>query len=267
MSDIAVLLNGADDPPDVTATEEWAAFATAMADRGAPQAVEAILPTELAGSFRDAYARLALCEAGTGTDGCAGCRAWTAEGHPDLLIAGKWGHTPGIAECLALQAEMHLRPVAAKGRVGVVPEAQNLQLPAANALLKIAEEPPGGGGLLFLTDRDNLIPTIRSRVWVVRFRERMPEVAPRPLPRDGREWAAWLETTKKASPEEMAREIAAWTAWLGARGEWRRAAALDTLVLLAGRKHMPVSMVQDAAYAILGEGVRIEQIFDDLRET
>jgi DNA polymerase-3 subunit delta' len=159
---------------------------------------------------------------------------------------------------------MSLKPFAAEGRLGVIPFADTMSLPAANSLLKIAEEPPEGGHLLFMAEEDNLIPTIRSRVWTVNFRtsETADKTAP---PKKPAEWAAWIEKTRKRSLDELAPEAGAWARYLGDLGEWRASASIRNVIYISQKRHMPVSMVQDALMAILREGVPIGQIFGDLR--
>lgn len=249
---------------DVDTSPKWEKLAASVSSAEAPGALLAIIADDMAETFRDMYARLALCRSGTGKDGCPSCMSWTSEGHPDMLIAGDGSSPPGVADCIALQAVMSLKPFAAKGRLGVIPYADTISLPAANSLLKIAEEPPEGGHLLFIAEEDNLIPTIRSRVWTVNFRanESADETAP---PGKPSEWAAWIEKTKKLSFDELARETGAWARYLGGLGEWRASASIRNVIYISQKRHMPVSMVQDALIAILKEGVPIGQIFGDLR--
>ncbi len=58
-----------------------------------------------------------------------------------------------------------------KPRALVIDQADNLTIQAQNALLKILEEPPEGASIILLTDRPGaLLPTVRSRLQVVRFR-------------------------------------------------------------------------------------------------
>lgn len=66
-------------------------------------------------------------------------------------------------------------PHEGRARVIVVRRAEELSVPAANALLKTLEEPGDRTHFVLLTDRpDALLPTIRSRVLRVRFRP-LPE--------------------------------------------------------------------------------------------
>lgn len=83
-------------------------------------------------------------------------------------------------------------------KVGIVYEADRMNLATANAFLKTLEEPPASTTLLLLTTRPYaLLPTIRSRVLHFRF----PSAAA-PIQADG--WDPWLEDYK---------------AWLGRLGE------------------------------------------------
>jgi DNA polymerase-3 subunit delta' len=214
-------------------------------------------------AFRDLYARIALCDSGSGEDGCPSCMAWMEDGHPDMVIAGAGPGPPGVADCIEMQGIMSLKPFVAKSKLGVISSADLLSLPAANSLLKIAEEPPEGGHLLFLAEEDNLIPTIRSRAWMIRFR---PELAGEstPPPSVASEWVSWIERTKKLSQAEIVSEANSWSRWLGESGDWRTASSVRSAIYISQKRHLPVSMVQDAMLAILREGVPIGQIFGDI---
>lgn len=244
----------------------WGEIARMAADRRLPQAMSAVLPSGCWAAFRDLYARLALCEHGTGSDGCGGCRGWASDTHPDLVIAGAFGDPPGVADCLAWQANLQLRPVAARGRLGVVCAADTMSLPAANSLLKVTEEPPADVRVLFLSETGALIPTIRSRVWTCRVAS--PDVAleAQAPPSEVSEWASWFERTKKSPADEVAATVESWAAWFSGQGRHDTSASLSNFIYIARKRHIPVSMVQDAMFAILREGVRVEEIFDDLRE-
>lgn len=251
----------------MTEGDAWRKLARMVSGGHAPHAIAAILPRDLAASFRDSYARMLLCREGTGTDSCESCRSWTEDGHPDLVIVGNWGDPPGVADCLTVPGQLSLRPVVAPGRLAVVPSADNLSLPAANSLLKVTEEPPEGGHILFLAEKDGLIPTIRSRVWTVRLSV-SPELDcfPAQPPDTPVQWAEWFEQSRKKTLEALVMDVDRWVLWHCGREEWVVAASLQSLLFLAQKRHLPVSMVQDALYALLKEGIHSEQIFGDLRE-
>jgi DNA polymerase-3 subunit delta' len=258
MSDISAFLS------DKNNSRAWGKLREKLASNGAPAAMIAIVGEDASDAFRDLYARAALCDSGSGEDGCPSCLAWMAGGHPDMIIAGDGSSPPGVADCIDMQSSMILKPFVAKGRLGVVPASDALSLPAANSLLKIAEEPPEGGHLLFLAKEDNLIQTIRSRSWVIRF-VRTESVEETPPPISASEWASWIGKTKKGSLDDLAADVDSWARWLGASGDWRAAASLRNALYISKKRHMPVSMVQDAMFAILREGVSIGQIFGDIR--
>jgi DNA polymerase-3 subunit delta' len=249
---------------DANNARAWAEFRSMLDAGGAPGALLAVVDAEEAPAFRDLYARAALCHSGCGDDGCSSCAAWREDGHPDMVTAGDGAGPPGVADCLEAQAIMGLRPFVAKGRLCVIPFADALSLPAANSLLKTAEEPPAGGCLLFLAEEDNLIPTIKSRAWTVRFRG-APRDEASPPPGSPPEWVAWIERTRKASLDDLAAETDAWARHLARAGAWREAASLRNAIYISKKRHIPVSMVQDAMFAILREGVPIGQIFGDIR--
>ncbi len=72
-------------------------------------------------------------------------------------------------------------------KVGIVHEADRMNIPSANAFLKTLEEPPANTTLLLITTRPHaLLPTIRSRCQLFRFGS-----AGAATPVDG--WPAWLE--------------------------------------------------------------------------
>ncbi len=64
-------------------------------------------------------------------------------------------------------------------KVGIIQSADRMNTNAANALLKILEEPPSQTMLLLLTDTpQQLLPTIRSRCSLVEITEPPPELEP-----------------------------------------------------------------------------------------
>lgn len=185
-----------------------------------------------------------LCEgrpAGGGACGrCAGCALIAAGNHPDLRIvrpealiepdlraaAGSSDET-GDARPVATAAEARnrasreirieqirdlsewVRLSTHRGgpRVIVIEPAESLNMPAANALLKVLEEPPARTVFLLVSDRvDEALPTLRSRCALVRV--------PLPAPASA---LAWLETQGMAQARQ--RLIEAGGAPLAAQAE------------------------------------------------
>lgn len=261
MSDIPALL-------DVFATDPWSRLASAVREGAAPQTLIAIVPRESELEVIREYARLALCSSGTAEDSCPSCRAWGHDGHPDLVIAGSGEKAPSIEECREFQSAIALRPVSSDLRVGAIPFVDEISIAASNALLKTAEEPPDGVKIILTASEDRLLPTIKSRAWI--FRAHGGSLADDEIkapPHDAKSWAAWMEQTKKMKAEGVAKDVEAWARWCASRGEIRIAADLSSFIYMCDKRHMPINMIQDALHAILREGVRVEQLFGDLRET
>jgi DNA polymerase-3 subunit delta' len=137
------------------------------------------------------WARLLLClrpvESGGFWEGCGqceSCRLLEGEGHPDFqhvykelreyTADGKGKAAPVdlpidvIREFLI--AKVGHKPTLSPRRVFIVSEAEKLNIASQNALLKILEEPPANCCIVLLCTRlEKLLPTIRSRVQILRF--------------------------------------------------------------------------------------------------
>ena len=87
---------------------------------------------------------------------------------------------------------------------------------------------------------------------------------PAPAPRDAREWARWMDAGRKPSPEILFLEMQGWARDFAGRGDYMRASELDTLIRIMEQRRLPVSMIQDAAFAVLKEGVPYEKILGGL---
>ena len=99
-------------------------------------------------------------------------RQVAAGGHPDLMTVargvnpktGKLREEIVVEDVRAVRDFMHMTASAGGWRVVVVDAADELNRSAANALLKVLEEPPAKGLLLLVSHAPGrLLPTIRSR--------------------------------------------------------------------------------------------------------
>jgi DNA polymerase-3 subunit delta' len=131
------------------------------------------------GALALAWAQALLCEAphpdGAACDSCAACHWFETGTHPDFrLIAlqektGKEGETRMATAIEVDQAReavdfVQLSTYRAGFRVVLVDPADSLNLAAANALLKVLEEPPLNTVFVLVSDQPRrLLPTIRSR--------------------------------------------------------------------------------------------------------
>jgi DNA polymerase-3 subunit delta' len=131
------------------------------------------------GALALAWAQALLCEApqpdGAACGQCPACHWFETGGHPDFrLVAlqektGKDGETKMATAIEVDQAReavdyVQLSTYRAGFRVVLVNPADSLNLAAANALLKVLEEPPLNTVFVLVSDQPRrLLPTIRSR--------------------------------------------------------------------------------------------------------
>jgi DNA polymerase-3 subunit delta' len=153
-------------------------------------------------AFSEQIVALLLCEspaAGVACDQCDACRWLDAGNHPDFRrIAPDGDDEPEdvatdkakkrsssvirIDQIRELESFVFVGSHREGNRVVLVTEAEAMNGPAANALLKILEEPPSSVYFILVSTRSkSLLPTIRSRCRVVPFG-----------PPDAAEAAAWL---------------------------------------------------------------------------
>lgn len=157
------------------------------------------------------------------------------EGHPDLFLLRresdpKTGKLPAnIKVDDVRQVISRFRQTSVTGRrVVIIDTADDLNVAAANALLKTLEEPPSGASLLLLSaSPGRLLPTIRSRC---------RRLTMMPMPPD--KISSWLEAQHKITTEDAQ---AATEASMGrpgralelASGEGRKAKELSDGLILA----------------------------------
>jgi DNA polymerase-3 subunit delta' len=101
---------------------------------------------------------------------CAACRKIGAGAHPDIHHVRPAGAAIRIDQVRGLCGQLVMKPYEAHHRFAIVSEAHTLNAEAANALLKVLEEPPDRT-ILILTaiQASDLLPTILSRCQPVRF--------------------------------------------------------------------------------------------------
>ncbi len=142
----------------------------------------------------------ANCEASSRPCGaCWPCRKIPAGEHPDVITVGLDPErtTPiiSVRQARELTRALTLHVFAARRRFVIIEPADALTTSAANALLKTLEEPPQQTGFILVTDRpQRLLPTVRSRCLLVRFR-----------PVDEESLTAWLRARGVADPARLAR--------------------------------------------------------------
>ncbi len=104
---------------------------------------------------------------------CPACVQVASGVHPDVIqIRRAEGRSDVLIEQVRdMIAQLGLKSVRAPARLAVLDDAETLNVPAQNALLKTLEEPPGHAIIFVITASERaLLDTVRSRLRLVRFR-------------------------------------------------------------------------------------------------
>jgi len=113
------------------------------------------------------------CRENLSDDGCGRCKdcRMIREGrHPDIVTLEPDGQSIKIEQIRELIHDAGSLPFHGKCKVFILEKAHAMQAPAANALLKILEEPLPSSKLILVSHQpDALLPTIRSRCQMFRF--------------------------------------------------------------------------------------------------
>lgn len=109
--------------------------------------------------------------------------------HPDVRVCDSGGSLSGlitIDTIRDMEAWTATSPLEAPRKMALISPAEAMNLPAANALLKLLEEPPRHILLILTaTDPARLLPTIRSRCTIIQMEPlRQEELTPWILQRD-----------------------------------------------------------------------------------
>jgi DNA polymerase-3 subunit delta' len=108
----------------------------------------------------------------TPCDCCAACVQVAMRVHPDVTMVERAANRTDvlIEQVRDLIARMGTKPSRGPRRLVIIDDAETLNIPAQNALLKTLEEPPGDAIIFMIACGDRmLLDTIRSRLRPVRF--------------------------------------------------------------------------------------------------
>jgi len=170
---------------------------------------------------------------------CASCVQAAAGSHPDIDVVAK----PEDRATIPLEAligdkdhrmreglcwRILLAPALGARKVAIIRDADHLSVEAANCLLKMLEEPPGGAVIMLVgTALERQLPTIRSRCQVLRFRPLdASEQVPRTVDPAEEEFRAAVLRRLSSRPlhgVELARDVTAWVEAAGKEAPARRA--------------------------------------------
>lgn len=131
------------------------------------------------------------------------------EAHPDYRVVRPQGAAIKIDQIRELQRDVALRPLNGRQKVYVVAGADKCTEEAANAMLKLLEEPPAYAVILLTSTRPSaLLDTVRSRCQEVPVRLAPPELAEQLAAEGIAEGLATTVAFLAAGDEARARELA-----------------------------------------------------------
>jgi DNA polymerase-3 subunit delta' len=120
-----------------------------------------------------AFAKLLNCsqvQQGDFCGQCSSCRKIESSLAPDLVWVKKDGAFIKIDQIRQIKERLRYRPFESPWRVVVIEDAHNLKEEAANAFLKILEEPPRQNVFILISLEPRMVlPTIVSRCCHIRF--------------------------------------------------------------------------------------------------
>ncbi|MBI2346435.1 MAG: DNA polymerase III subunit delta' [Deltaproteobacteria bacterium] len=129
---------------------------------------------------------------------CATCTRIAAGTHPDVLIIAPEKQEIRIEQVRTMQARLQLHALEGNVKLALIDVAEAMHPAAANACLKILEEPPTATHFILISANPHrLLPTIRSRCRSVTFHPLSTSMV-----------AEWLVTRQQAAPAAAA-QIAA----------------------------------------------------------
>jgi len=139
-------------------------------------------------SFAIEFARMLFCQSRIGVNACLQCSSCKRinspeisndretfkrvifSGHSDLGFVLPYNKNILVEAIRDLEEEANMKPFEAQMRIFIIDDADKMNVSAANALLKILEEPPHTSCLILISSRPNtILPTILSRCYVLNF--------------------------------------------------------------------------------------------------
>lgn len=209
---------------------------------------------------------------------CPACRALASGGNPDFLLLEPKGAgglirlaaicpttPPDEAYPVSLREFFRLSPLVSPCKVAVIEQAERMTPDAANALLKMLEEPQPSQRLILTTREIGwVLPTVVSRCVGVACEARRPSQDPADAL-----FGPFAEPERRASHQEIFLQLAEWVGRLPSRDSAEALVASDELQDFAERLQKAEGLNPRQARAevlrLAAEGVRNQDEYDPRR--
>jgi len=178
---------------------------------------------------------------------CQNCLLLAGGHHPDVIRVAPEKNVIKVDMIREVTAFFTSTPHCSDYKLACLTAAETMNVSAANALLKVLEEPPGRGLLFLLTDnKHQLMPTIRSRCISLDVHVNQQEQQP---------VLAWLSEQSEADPQAVAE------AWVICDGQ-----PLTTLAYLEAAKTGTFTQYLDLLLAALAGQTAVTQVAKSMAE-
>ncbi len=206
---------------------------------------------------------------------CSACRSLAKDGNPDFLVLEPKGtsslirlaaicptNPPDESYPVSLREFFRMSPLVSACKVAVIEQAERMTPDAANALLKILEEPhPSQRLILTAQEVGWVLPTLVSRCVGVACEARRPSGGPL-----ASLFGPFAQPERLSSQEELFSRIAAWVDALSSRDPAEALVASDELLDLADRLQKAEGLGPRHARAevlrLAAEGLRRRESYD-----
>ena len=186
----------------------------------------------------------------------------------DLIILGELDKAPNIEACRNLINNIALKPVNGDRRLAVILAADKLLKPAANSLLKLAEEPPDYACILFMLDINGrkLMPTLKSRarnaVLKLNFKNKLKSDY-NIKDFDWLDFAVKFRNLDYLKAAEVLSDLAALNL---EAGDVKSAVRFERLRLIASQRRLSGALLCDLVILAMKEDMPFERLFDDIQQ-
>ncbi len=145
------------------------AYKTVKADKQSDRLSHAYLllsqDGERLNDYLKLFAKLIVCNHGSPCDNCRACKLIDQNAYSDLLVYPSNGESIVVDDINSLISESYVKPLEGDKKIFIISQAQTMNLPSQNKLLKTLEEPPRGVHILIgATSEYPLLSTVKSRV-------------------------------------------------------------------------------------------------------